>query len=186
MSSSARNHFELMGLPLGYALDTAALERAYRALQAEVHPDRVAAGDDATQRAALEASAQANEAYRTLRDPVLRASYLLKLRGVDAFDETDTRLALPFLEAQLERRDQAARAADIDDVAALERLVDGVRREIAVREARLAAVLDALDGSASSSETGKALDTAKAQVRELRFLTKLVEDVNGMLAALDD
>lgn len=186
MTPAARNHFELLGLPQGYALDTAALEGAYRRLQATVHPDRAEAGDDAAQRAAIEASARANEAYRTLRDPVLRASYLLQLRGVDAFDETDTRLALPFLEQQLERRERAADAADVEDVATLERLVDEVRAEIASREGRLGAVLEGLDAPGAAKQAGAGYEVAKTQVRELRFLTKLADDVNGMLAALDD
>lgn len=188
MTQAARNYFELMGLPQGFALDATALEQAYRRLQTEVHPDRAAAADDATQRAAVEASSRANEAYRTLRDPVLRASYLLKLRGVDPFDETDTKLALPFLEAQLERREQAAEAADVEDVDTLERIVDDVRSEVASREQRLAKALDALDASGAAGAAANddaSLDAAKAQVRELRFLTKLADDVNGMLAALD-
>ena len=83
-----RNHFELFGLPERFRFDPAVLDRAYHALQGEVHPDRHAGADPAAQRIALQSSARVNEAYRALKDPVARAQYLLSLRGVDGFDET--------------------------------------------------------------------------------------------------
>ena len=88
----------------------AALDRAYHALQGEVHPDRYAAASEAEQRLALQSSARVNEAYRALKDPVARAQYLLSLHGVEAFDETDTALPFDFLERQLERRELAETA----------------------------------------------------------------------------
>src|SRR5581483_5336109 len=81
------DHFRLFGLPARYRIDAAALERAYRGVQGAVHPDRYAGAGDAQKRLALQASARANEAYRTLRDPIARAEYLLALRGVDATSE---------------------------------------------------------------------------------------------------
>ncbi len=110
MIDFSRNHFELFGLPVRFRFDPAALDRAYHRLQGEVHPDRHAAASDALQRAALQSSARVNEAYRTLKDPVARAQYLLSLHGVDAIGETDTALPLEFLERQLERREAAAAA----------------------------------------------------------------------------
>jgi molecular chaperone HscB len=117
-----------------FAIDVAELDRAWRELQAEVHPDRHAAADDASRRLALQASARVNESYRALKDPVERGRYLLHLRGIDAFDETDTRLPLEFLEAQLERREHAAQAAGEGDVEALDDIVADIRAESRERE----------------------------------------------------
>ena len=175
MIDPSRTHFELFGLPATFNIDAAALDGAYRALQAEVHPDRHAQGSDADRRVAMQSSTRVNEAYNVLKDPVERARYLLSLRGVDAFDETDTKLSLDFLEAQLERREHAAHAADADDVAALDAILLNVRGEIAQRERHLGRLLE------DASNT----PAAKAAVRELRFLAKVAEDVNAMLAALD-
>jgi molecular chaperone HscB len=175
MIDFSRNHFELFGLPASFAIDVAALDRAWRELQAEVHPDRHAAADDASRRLALQASARVNEAYRALKDPVERGRYLLHLRGIDAFDETDTRLALDFLEAQLERREQAADAAKQGDVETLDDIVADIRAEARERERDLAALL------------GQPGDGARATavLRELRFLAKVAEDVGAMAEALD-
>lgn len=175
MIDLSRNHFELFGLPRAFRIDAEALDRAFRGLQAEVHPDRFAAAPDADRRLALQGSARVNEAYRMLKDPVERARYLLSLRGIDAFDERDTALPRDFLEAQLERREGAADAADAENIGALERILAGIRAEIDRRQQALGELLD----------DPRRADEAKSRVRELRFLAKVAEDVNAMLGALD-
>ena len=175
MLDFARNHFELFGLPARYALDTAALDDAYRALQRTVHPDRHANADDATRRLSLQAAARVNEAYRTLGDPVERARYLLGLRGVDAFDETDTSLDIGFLERQLERRERAVEALDARDEGALDVLLREVRADARALESTLGELL----------ETQAPPPAARARVRELKFLDKLAGDLDEMLAQVD-
>ena len=176
MIDFTRNHYELLGMPVRYAIDGEALEAAYRELQRSVHPDRHAASDDASRRLALQAAARVNEAYRTLADPVERARYLLSLEGVEAFGETDTALAFDFLERQLDRRERASAAAEARDEAALEALLDEVRGEAAETEAVLAKLLDA----------EHAFGEARSRTRELRFLGKLADDVDAMLSETAD
>jgi molecular chaperone HscB len=169
MIDLSRNHFELLGLGPAFRLDAQALERAYRELQRRVHPDRYASATDTEKRLALQASARANEAYRTLRDPVARAEYLLSLRGVDTNLETDTRLPVAFLTRQLERREAAEEAHGARDDAALAALVDDVRRDAAAVAREVASLFDAGD-----------LAGAAARVREWRFLVKLGDDVDAL------
>ncbi|MBS0319726.1 MAG: Fe-S protein assembly co-chaperone HscB [Proteobacteria bacterium] len=175
MIDFTRNHFELFGLPRAFAVDTDALESAYRALQHDTHPDRHAHAGDAERRAALQSSARVNEAYRTLRNPVERGRYLLALAGIDALDETDTSLPLPFLEAQLERREAADEAREAGDLPALDALVASIRAEARQREAALGVALDA----------GR-LPEARGLVRELTFLQKVAADVEAIADALVD
>jgi molecular chaperone HscB len=175
MIDFSRNHFDLLGLPACFRIDAAALERAYRALQSDVHPDRHVGGTDAEKRLALQASARVNEAYRALQDPVARAEYLLHLRGVDVRTETDNALPVAFLTQQLERREDAEEAADSQDEPRLAALVDAVRADAAGLQAEVEAALDAGD-----------LERGRRRVRELRFLTHLVEDLDEMRAAVLD
>jgi molecular chaperone HscB len=175
MIDFSRNHFELFGLPARFHVDAGTLERAYRALQSDVHPDRHAAGSDAEKRLALQASARVNEAYRALQDPVARAEYLLHLRGVDVRTETDNALPVAFLTEQLERREDAEEAADAQDEQRLAALVDSVRADAAGLETEVEAALDAGD-----------LDRGRRRVRELRFLARLVEDLDEMRAVVLD
>ena len=172
MIDFSRNHFELFGLPARYRIDGAALERAYRALQGKVHPDRFAGAGDTEKRLALQASARVNEAYRTLHDPVARAEYLLALRGVDATSETDTRLPIAFLSRQLERREAAEEASDERDARALAKLIDEVRGDAADLAVEVERALDGDDAEA-----------ARVRVRELRFLAKVADDLEALAAA---
>jgi molecular chaperone HscB len=62
------------------ALDAADLESRFHKLNRKLHPDRFGRATPAERERALEASAVLNDAYRTLRDPVARAEYVLKLQ----------------------------------------------------------------------------------------------------------
>lgn len=70
-----------------FIIDLPKLKREFLQLQSRVHPDRFPTGPDKAK--AEGASANINEAYKTLQNPLLRAQYLLGLRGIDvAEDET--------------------------------------------------------------------------------------------------
>ena len=57
------DHFTLFGLPKAFRLDGDALERSYRQLQAQIHPDRFADAGEAAQRRSLQWATQANDAH---------------------------------------------------------------------------------------------------------------------------
>lgn len=108
---SASDYFGLLGLPRRYALGRDEIEQRYLGVAAEAHPDRFVGADAPAQRAAMERSAAINEAYRTLRDPVKRAEYLVKLGGID-LDSSDPQRGAPsmdqvFLMEMIERREEA-------------------------------------------------------------------------------
>ncbi|KAL5114734.1 molecular chaperone [Pleosporales sp. CAS-2024a] len=85
-----------------FTIDLAALKREFLQLQARAHPD-MHPQEDKKRAEAL--SARINEAYKTLQNPLLRAQYLLSLRGIQvAEDETakvdDPELLMQVLEAR--------------------------------------------------------------------------------------
>ena len=80
MINFQHNHFELFGLPQRFHLDLAQLEQAYRGIQSQVHPDRFVQASDAERRVSMQSATQVNEAYRTLKNPLARARYLLTLQ----------------------------------------------------------------------------------------------------------
>ena len=167
----ARNHFELLGLPVAFAVDPARLESRYRELQGRVHPDRFAAGSEAERRVAMQWATRANEAYRTLRDPLARARYLLQLRGFDTGEESNTAMPADFLMQQMEWREAAAEAARAHDTGALAKLAADLERERRDMLERLARALDA-----SHYDAGCSL------VRKLRFLEKLEQEIDDALS----
>ncbi len=82
------DYFTLFSLPQHLHLDLAALEKTFYAQSRKLHPDRFAAKPLAEQQAALAASSQLNDAYRTLRDPILRTEYLLSLQGIQLEEQS--------------------------------------------------------------------------------------------------
>lgn len=175
MIDLSQDYFALFGLERRYRIDAKALDEAYRSLQSTVHPDRFVNADETGRRLSMQSSAQVNEAYRTMRDPVERAQYLLSLQGIDAPAETENALPFEFLEEQLERREAVEQARAAGDDAKLEALLAEVRRDIAERDTALAEVLD----------DEQDWESARASVRELRFLHRLAADVDRAAAELD-
>jgi molecular chaperone HscB len=76
------NYFEFFDLPRRLTLDVVALEKQFYIMSRKLHPDRFASRPLAEQEAALAQSSLLNDAYRTLKDPIARTQYLLKLEGV--------------------------------------------------------------------------------------------------------
>ena len=75
------DYFAFLDVPRKLNLDVADLERRFRALSRQFHPDYFYNATPAERRASLERSSYLNDAYRTLRDPVSRVEYLLGLEG---------------------------------------------------------------------------------------------------------
>ena len=121
-----QNHFELFGLPARFAVEPLALEARYRELQREVHPDRFAAAPDAERRVSMQLATRVNEAYQTLKSPLRRAVYILKLRGVDPGLETNTAMPAGFLMEQISWRERIEAGSEEPD--ALLRLRAGLQR----------------------------------------------------------
>jgi len=88
MSGDSRTYFEVFSLPAKLGVDTAALEKSFYALSRRLHPDRFAAKPAEEQAAALAESSRLNDAYRTLKDPIARTEYLLKLEGVELEEQS--------------------------------------------------------------------------------------------------
>lgn len=78
----AGDYFSFFGLPRKLNLDTSALERHFYRLSRRLHPDLYARAGAQEQQWSLQKTSQLNDAYRTLKDPVARTQYLLRLEGV--------------------------------------------------------------------------------------------------------
>lgn len=163
--------FILFGLPRRFAQDRAALDARWRALQAEVHPDRFASEGAASQRVAMQWAVRVNEAYQRLKDPVKRAAYLCELAGVAVQSESNTAMPPAFLMQQMEWREALEEARSPE---AVEQLADEVA-------ARRRAMLDALQ---SLIDQHPDFTAAAQQVRALMFVERFAEDVDRRLEAL--
>jgi molecular chaperone HscB len=81
-------YFRFFDLPDHLDIDLADLERRYYALSRKWHPDRYARKSEIERKEAEEKTAVLNDAYRTLRDPVKRAEYVLSENGLAAAQQS--------------------------------------------------------------------------------------------------
>lgn len=82
------DYFTFFGLPYRLNIDTKQLERDFYDLSRHLHPDINAGGTGREQEWSLEKSSQLNDAHRTLRDPISRTEYLLRLQGVQLEEQS--------------------------------------------------------------------------------------------------
>lgn len=164
--------FTLFGLPPHFALDRSALDTRWRALQAEVHPDRFAAQGAAAQRVAMQWAVRVNEAYRRLKDPLARATYLCELRGAPVQAESNTAMPAAFLMQQMAWREALDEAAD---AAAAQSLDDQVAAQQAALFAQVEESLDRQGDAAAAAQ----------QVRALMFVDRFRQAIDQRLESLD-
>jgi molecular chaperone HscB len=191
-------------LPRRFELDLAAAEAAFKERSRQLHPDRFAKADPRARRASLGRSVQLNEAWRTVRDPVRRAEYLLALAGYvigaeegasrpASAGETDTagagagasatagrvRIGAPpaLLMEILELREALGEAREAGDSGRVAALFEGVRRRGEAALARAAAVLEtasAPDVPAGTRTT--ALESAARELVALRYFKRFLDE----------
>ena len=163
--------FELFGIDRRHALDRAALDARWRALQAEVHPDRFAAEGPAAQRLAMQWAVRVNEAYQRLKDPLRRGAYLCELNGAPIEAESNTAMNPGFLMQQMEWREALDDAHELPAVEALGGEVAAHRRT-------------ALTQLETSLDREHNYTAAAQQVRALMFVERFASDVDQRLEAL--
>jgi molecular chaperone HscB len=82
------DYFSFFGLLAKMNIDTAQLEREFYKLSRKLHPDLAARHGEREQAWSLEQTSQLNDAYRTLKDPIARTEYLMKLEGVQLEEQS--------------------------------------------------------------------------------------------------
>jgi molecular chaperone HscB len=199
-------YFAIFSLPPHLVVDTPALEKSFYALSRRLHPDRFASRPAAEQEAALAESSRLNDAYRTLKDPIARTEYLLKLEGVELEEQSSAATAqaraagtpkkqvVPEdlleeafeLNMQLEEMRAAKKMGEDDpqlrkDLTAAKSDFDA---KLAATDADLATLHTQWDVAADANDPAAKLAARDAMVALLNrrsYLRNLVRDVNGAL-----
>ncbi len=163
----AMNYFELFGLQAGFELDGTTLATRYRELQRAVHPDNFASGSDRDRMMAMQKTAEVNDAFQTLKSPLSRAEYLLRLNGIELRGETATIKDPLFLMQQMELREAleelASSSASEEEVFALEQQFGELDRTLMAQ--------------LESQLTQQQWEGAANSVRKLKFVQKLEQEL---------
>lgn len=96
------NYFDFFGLPHKLNLDGKDLESRFYTLSKQWHPDRFARSSPEQRRLSEDATAILNDGYRTLKEPILRAEYLLKEHGFDIGEQKSSNVPPELLEEVFE------------------------------------------------------------------------------------
>jgi molecular chaperone HscB len=82
------DYFTFFDLPRKLNLDTVALDKDFYDLSRKLHPDVSVRAGSQEQEWSLQQSSLLNDAHRTLKDPIKRTQYLLKLEGVELEEQS--------------------------------------------------------------------------------------------------
>ncbi|HEY0562530.1 MAG TPA: Fe-S protein assembly co-chaperone HscB [Methylophilus sp.] len=172
--STFNNYFAFFGLPAQFEVDIPLLDRNYRKIQSEVHPDKFVSASPAERLQSMQTATLANEAYQTLKQPTARARYLLQLQGVETLEDSNTAMPTDFLMTQMEWREAIEEAQAARDVPALESQLSLMKNTAKQLQASLAQAIEH--------------DTAQAAqaVRKLSFIDKVCADVSAMISRIED
>lgn len=167
------NYFELFDLPFAFEVTPEHISDTYRELQRAVHPDKFAHAGEHEQLLAVQKSAEVNDAFETLKDPLRRAEYMLAAQGVDIQIEQKTLQDGAFLMQQMEYREQLEEIAAMEDP---EDAIDDFEQQIKQLTQgfydQLAPML--------VSNCKITLENAATIVRKLKFMNKLRDELDRL------
>jgi len=191
------DYFSVFGLEPRLNLDLSELEHEFHRLSRKLHPDRFARALENEKQWSLADTALLNDAYRTLKDPLRRTEYLLKLEGAEIGEEFSgkdrkdpSRVPADLLEEvfelnmQLEEMRAARKIGETD--AALEASLAQAKEKFHVLleavDEDLRAEWDAWD-EGSNAERAAAQRKMVALLDRRRYLSNLVRDVTEVMGA---
>ncbi|KAH8820414.1 Fe-S protein assembly co-chaperone HscB [Xylogone sp. PMI_703] len=146
-----------------FAIDLKALRREFLQLQAIAHPDR---HPQHLKTRAEATSARINEAYKTLQSPLLRAQYLLHLRGIDIAGDETAKVDDPVLLMEvLETREEIEAAREEEELVELK----------AVNEERIEASEKILEEAFKADD----IEKAKKECVKLRYWINIKESLDN-------
>ena len=180
MSVLPSNYYDFFGIEHRLDLDLRDLERRFYALSRQYHPDRFTLKSAEEQQAALDATAILNDGYRTLRDPLARAEYLLKENGFDIGEQGSKNVPPELLEEvfELNMALEELRAGDESARAGLE---EARAKFIAMRDG-IDAELKAKFAEYDGSRDRKVLAEVRGILNRRRYVRNLVNEVEKELA----
>jgi len=195
ITARSKDYFSFLGLPRKLNIDMADLEKRFRGLSRQFHPDYFVNAPAAERRHSLEQSSYLNDAYRTLKNPAARLEYLLGLEGLALKGPQEASQAVPpalleevfALNEELDdiRAERAAGAAVEQLKARLVRArapIDAKREEHEAQVAQLSARWDAhVDGGGNPEQGREILVALRERMLERSYINNLLAGIEREL-----
>jgi len=166
-----QNYFELFDLETSFFISDSILKDSYRREIARFHPDKFASKTDSEKLQALQNTSLLNTAFESIKSPLNRASYLLKLEGVDPFDEKDTAMEHDFLTSQIELREELELIESKKETDQLEDFIDRIESHV---QSKIEVISNAFKDCNDVLEI-------KKEVRELKFYEQLAKESSKIM-----
>jgi molecular chaperone HscB len=190
------DYFTFFGLRRRLRLDLKDLDQRFRALSRLFHPDYFHNATPTERLASLERSSYLNDAFRTLRDPMARLEYLLKLEGFTPKESRDATTKVPQglleevfeLNEELEAiQDMRAEGASASEIALrLHAARQPIEANLVRHEEQLEALMATHDARLEADDADgrrEALTAMRTLLLERTYLTNLLATVRREASA---
>ncbi len=183
----SRNFFQFFGLEPKLRVDAETLQKRFYELSKQWHPDRFGRKSAEEQAEALDATSILNDGYRTLKDPVRRAEYLLKEEGFPIGEQRGKDVPPELLEEvfELNMMLEELKSGDADARGQLETArVNFVGLQSSV-DKQLESLFAKYDAAEPESATARqALQEVRGLLNRRRYIDNLLRDVDRALAGV--
>jgi len=187
------DYFAFLGVPRKLQLDPGDLERRFRELSRQFHPDYFYNATPAERRASLERSSYLNDAYRTVRQPIARVEYLLQLEGLAPRSPEEAGKQVPpalleevfALNEELDEiREARAGGAPADAWRArLERARQPIEAKRVQHEAQLQELAARWDAGAADGDRRAILEALRDRFLERNYIANLLAGIERELSS---
>ncbi len=183
-SSLPSNYFDFFELDRKLTVDEEYLQKRFYELSRQWHPDRFTRKAAEEQAQSLEATSLLNDGYRTLRDPVKRAEYLLTEEGFPIGEQRSKDVPPELLEEVFELNMALEEMKSGDEMArpqleAAKETFGSLRGEV---DLELKTLFSKYDSAEVQSETAKqALHEIRGVLNRRRYIENLLRDVDRAL-----
>ena len=184
MPSTPRNYFDFFGVQRKLELNEADLQKRFYELSKQWHPDRFSRKSAAEQAEALDVTSLLNDSYRTLREPVKRAEYLLTEEGFPIGEQGSKDVPPELLEEvfDLNMALEEMKSGDEESRPQLESAQQTFVKMRSSIDGELQRLFSKYDAAAAESEgASQALHEVRGALNRRRYIENLLRDVDKAL-----
>ena len=179
LPSVSSDYFQFFGLERRLQIDVEDLQRRFYTLSRQLHPDRFGRKPAEEQQYALDATALLNDAWRTLKDPIRRAEYMLEQEGLHIAEQRSKDVPPELLEEVFELN-MALEEMREGDSSARPQLEQAQSRFLAMQQ-EIDSQIETLFPRYDEAQDPAVLQEIRGVLNRRRYIRNLVREVEQAL-----